>query len=94
MPRKAVRRSRNGQLEEALASLISNQALFLGQLARAEERFADQMGRYEERFARYEERFTRIESELAAIKSILLRHEQMLEALPETIRQKIGFAGD
>ena len=37
------------------------------------------------------ERFARIESELGEIKSILLRHEQVLQALPEAIRQKIGF---
>ncbi len=37
------------------------------------------------------ERFARIESELGEIKSILLRHEQVLQTLPEAIRQKIGF---
>ena len=37
------------------------------------------------------ERFARIESELGEIKSILLRHEQVLQALPDAIRQKIGF---
>lgn len=36
-------------------------------------------------------RFSRIERELADIKAILLRHEQMLQVLPEAIRQKIGF---
>ena len=73
-------RSRNGHLEEALANLINNQAAFVGQLARVDERFA-----------KLDDRFARIESELGAIKSILLHHQQMLEALPEAIRQKIGF---
>ena len=61
---------RNGDLQQALAALINQQALFVGQLARMD---------------------ARIESELVTIKSILLHHEQMLEALPEAIRQKIGF---
>ncbi|MEK7405459.1 MAG: hypothetical protein AAB225_10155 [Acidobacteriota bacterium] len=73
MANKATRRPSNGRLEEALAALINNQALFVGQLARMDERFA------------------RIESELGHIKNILLHHEQMLEALPQAIRQQIAF---
>ena len=38
-----------------------------------------------------DKRFSRIESELAEIKMILLRHEQMLQSLPDAVRQKIGF---
>ena len=75
-----ARRSSNGRLEEALAILINNQANFIAQMARTDERFA-----------RIEERFARIESELAEIKKILLRHEQILQALPEAVRQGIGF---
>ena len=77
MARKAAPKERNGRLEEALATVINNQAMFVGQLARTEANTA--------------ERFARIESELAQIRSILLHHEQILEALPEAIRQKIGF---
>ena len=36
-------------------------------------------------------RFSRIEDYLQLIKAILLRHEQTLQALPEAIRDKIGF---
>ena len=36
-------------------------------------------------------RFSRIEDYLQQIKAILLRHEQTLQALPEAIRDKIGF---
>ena len=66
-------RNRDGRLEEAIAVLINNQAPFLAQLARTDERFS------------------RIESELADIKAILLRHEHMLQSLPEAVREKIGF---
>ncbi len=87
MAKRVTRRPSNGRLEEALTALINNQALFVGQVARMDERFA----RIDERFARIDERFARIESDLGEIKNILLHHEQMLEALPEAIRQKIGF---
>jgi len=49
-----------------LATLITNQAHFVAQMAR-------------------------IETELTEIKSILLHHQRTLEALPEAIREKIGF---
>jgi hypothetical protein len=37
------------------------------------------------------QRFARIERELDAIKAILIRHEEILQKLPEAIREKIGF---
>ncbi len=71
-------------LEEALAllvqnqaSLLSNQASFLSQVA--------EMNRLKS------ERFARTEEELTSIRTILLRHEQILQGLPETIREKIRF---
>ena len=73
MPKKATTQSPNGRLGDALATLITNQARFVSQLARMDDRFA------------------RIESELGAIKNILVHHGQMLESLPEAIRQEIGF---
>ena len=60
-----------------MALLIQNQANFVSQLADTNRRS--------------DERFSRIEEELKQIKAILLRHEQTLQALPEAIRQKIGF---
>ncbi|MBI2818242.1 MAG: hypothetical protein HYX72_15005 [Acidobacteria bacterium] len=65
----------NGRLEEALATLIQNQAQFVGQLSRTDERFA------------------RIETKLTQIEQILLHHQRTLDALPEAIREKIGFQG-
>ena len=89
MAKKRVRAQRNGhRLEEALATLLNNQALLVGQIARTDERF----GRTDDRFARIDERFARIEGELGEIKTILLHHQAILEALPEAIRQKVGFA--
>lgn len=59
------------------ATLIANQAAFQANMTALN--------------ARNEERFERIEAELADIRAILLRHEQILQSLPEAIRQKIGF---
>ena len=99
MARKAARTpSKNGRLEGALATLVTNQALLVAQNTRTDERFA----RMDERFARMDERialaqeesarrFAGIENELSEIRAILRAHQQILEALPEAIRQKIGF---
>jgi hypothetical protein len=70
----------NGKLEDALATLVQNQAT----LVQTETMF---LGRLDES----RQRFATIERDLAQIKSILLRHEKVLAELPETIRQKIGF---
>ena len=37
------------------------------------------------------QRFARIEKDLDLIKTILLKHEEILQKLPEVIRDKIGF---
>ncbi|HTV55602.1 MAG TPA: hypothetical protein VMI06_11895 [Terriglobia bacterium] len=74
----------NGRLDEAMvnlaaarASLVNNQAAF--------------QANFMALTARTDERFARIEAELDEIRAILVRHEQILQSLPEAIRQKIGF---
>ncbi len=39
------------------------------------------------------QRFARIEKDLDLIKALLIKHEEMLQKLPEAIREKIGFKG-
>ena len=70
-------RKSGDSLETAVATLISNQATFQANFMMLT--------------ARTDERFARIEAELAEIRAILLRHEAILQTLPEAIRQKIGF---
>ncbi len=78
MKRKsATNIGRNNHLEEAFAVLIQIQASFLSRMLEMNRAIA--------------ERFARIEDEFASVKTILLRHEQILQGLPETIREKIGF---
>jgi hypothetical protein len=64
-------------LLQAQASLVGNQAIFQPNFTALSAQTA--------------ERFARIEAELADIRAILLRHEQILQSLPEAIRQKIGY---
>ena len=73
----ASRNPQNHSLEQAIVLLIQNQAAFASQLGETNRRS--------------DERFSRMEEELKQIKAILLRHEQLLQDLPEAIMQKIGF---
>jgi hypothetical protein len=67
----------NGRLEEALATLIQNQAAFVARMSEIDARVADMDRINSERFAR--------------IEALLLEHNRILTALPEAIREKIGF---
>ena len=81
----------NGRLEEALttliqnqATLVQNQAAFVARMSEIDAR-AGEMDRINaERFARIEDRFARIEA-------LLLEHNRILQALPDAIREKVGF---
>jgi hypothetical protein len=81
----------NGRLEEALttltqqqtalmqlqATLMQNQAAFLARAAEIDARVAEMDRINSERFAR--------------IEALLLEHNRILQALPDAIREKIGF---
>ena len=73
-------RNKNGRLEEAIALLINSQAV----LANNQAAFLSVARETQEDMAL-------IRRELEQIKAILMRHEQMLQSLPEVIRDKIGF---
>jgi hypothetical protein len=72
------------RLEEALATLIQNQAAFV-------ERLAENDQRYQELKCESDERFARIESQMAEIIRVLNEHSRLLERLPEAVGEKIGF---
>lgn len=73
----------NGHLAEAMALLFQNQVAFLAQLAEDHKRLSQN-----------ERDVAEIKRDLEQIKAILLRHEQILNELPEAIRQKIGFKAE
>jgi hypothetical protein len=69
--------AKNGSLQQALTALFQSQAT----LTQAQAQFMVQMAEIRDETAR---RFLEI-------MQILLRHEQILQQLPEAIKQKIGF---
>lgn len=79
-----AKRNSNGKLDEAMVNLAIAQANLAANQAAFQANFMALTARSDERFAR-------IETELAEIRAILARHEQILQSLPEAIRQKIGF---
>ncbi len=81
----------NGRLEEALTTLLQNQATlvqtqasFVAQSAETNRQLAETKRELAELERVATERFARIEA-------ILLEHNRILQALPDTIRDKIGF---
>jgi hypothetical protein len=76
----------DGRLEEALTQLIQNQASFVQNQAAFLSRMAET-----DRIS--SERFARIEAILLEHSRILMDLNRMLRALPEAVREKIGFKG-
>ncbi|MFL5243297.1 MAG: hypothetical protein ACJ8FY_14420 [Gemmataceae bacterium] len=74
----------HSDLEQAIATLINNQAAFVTQLAES-ERLRLKLDREST------ERFARIEGQMAEIIRVLNEHGRILERLPEAVREKIGF---
>jgi hypothetical protein len=79
-----ARNQRNGRLDDAVATLIQNQTSFLARMSEIDQRLSEL-----ERIN--SERFARIETILLEHSRILAEHSRILQALPDTIRQKIGF---
>lgn len=71
-------------LTRAQAALVQSQATFLQSQADMNARHERLEREAAATFARIDERFNRIEA-------ILLRHEEILQNLPEAVRSKIGF---
>jgi hypothetical protein len=89
-------------LAHAQATLVQTQASFLAQMAdlgresaetrrRSDEDAAEMRRRADERFAKIDEWQRRADERFARIEAILLDHSRILHALPDAIRDKIGF---
>ena len=83
-----------------MALLLQNQAVLVAQHTAFLDRSADQWAKTLDQwaktlraFAEINKTFAEIRKELDAIKAVLIRHESLLEKLPEAIREKIGFKG-
>lgn len=82
--KKTATRNRDNRLEEAVMLLMQNQATLM-------QNQATFLARISEMDRINSERFARIEQTMEAILRALSEHARILEALPEAIRQKIGF---
>jgi hypothetical protein len=74
----------DGRLEEALATLIQNQAAFVARMSDIDAQMAETNRINAERFAR-------IEALLLEHTRILQEHGRIMQALTDAIREKIGF---
>jgi hypothetical protein len=79
-----ARENRNGRLEDALATVLQTQASMQQTMAT----FLTQMA---ELNAESDRRFARIEAILLDHTRILQEHSRILQALPDAVREKIGF---
>ena len=107
MARKGTPANGRDRLEEAMATLIQNQAALLSRVAetdRAHVEYERHHVEYERRQLEFQreaaERFARIEAQMAEIIRVLSEHGRLLnehgrllERLPEAVRDKIGFKG-
>jgi hypothetical protein len=80
MRRHANGNSKSSLIEQAMVTLLTNQAAFLSQLAENNKARAEA-----------DLRFARIERDLDEIKALLLRHDRVLANLTDEVSRKIGF---
>jgi hypothetical protein len=78
-------------IAEAIALFVRNEAALLVQVAQTNKALAEGERRNERRFARIEADLEQIKTTLRQLIRTVERHEQILNDLPELIRQKIGF---
>ena len=84
MPSKDTSRNGSSRLEEALATLIQNQAAFV-----ANQRETDRLHAQFERESTA--RSARIEAQMAEVIRVLNEHTRTMERLTEAVRDRIGF---
>lgn len=87
MAQKRKTANGKGNLEQAIALLVQNQAALVAQHTSFLTQLSELAAENNRRFAVIEKELQQLDQ----IKAILLRHEQTLNELPEAIRQKIGF---
>ena len=80
MRRHASGNRKSSLIEQAIATLLTNQAAFLAQLAESNKARAEA-----------DLRFARIEKDLDEIKALLLHHDRVLANLSDAVSRKIGF---
>lgn len=87
-----MRRQANGTrkfslIEQAMATLLTNQAAFLAQLADSNKARAEA----DLRFARIEKDLDEIKALLRRHDRVLAQHSEILANLPDAVSRRIGF---
>src|SRR5262249_13221991 len=93
LARKGTPENGQNRLEEAMATLIQNQAALPSRMAETDRAHLEFERRHLEMKRETAERFPRIESKMAEIIRVLAEHGRWLERLPEAVRDKIGLKG-
>jgi hypothetical protein len=94
-----TRNPANGRMEDALATLlqnqaelVQNQAAFVAQMRERDREMIEMQRRFariDERFAQVDQRFAQIDQRFANIEALLREHNRILERLPDAVREKI-----
>ena len=82
-----TRNQKNGRLEEAMTTLLQNQAV----LVQTQTAFVHQMRERDIEMLEFRRRFDQIDQRLASIEAILRDHNRKIENLTDAVREKIGF---
>lgn len=81
----------NGHLDEALRDLVKSQAALNQAMAARAQLQATLLADNDRLRRQSDERFARIEAILLEHSRILTEHTRILEALPDAVRQRMGF---
>jgi hypothetical protein len=81
------------QLDQAMATLVQNQAAFVARVAETDRLHFELERQHLELKNRSDEHFACIEAQMAEIIRVLNEHTRMLERLPEVVRDRIDFKG-
>jgi hypothetical protein len=88
---KSDSHEKNGKLNDALAALVTAQAILAQTQAETLARTQESIKEIADLRRSTDERFARIERILLEHSRILDQHTRILEALPDAVRQTIGF---
>src|SRR5262245_18116943 len=78
-------------LNQSMAALHANQIAFTARMAEVDARHAESRREHAELEREIAARFAAIDKRFDRIEAILVEHNRTLQALPDAVREKIGF---
>jgi low affinity Fe/Cu permease len=91
LAKKSPESNGHSRLEDAIATLIQNQAAFLSRASETDRLHLEFERRHFEFERSMDDRVSRIESQMKEVVRILSEHNRTIERLTDAIREKIGF---